>query len=129
MPRASDCAWDPRLAPPADALVVTKTTMDAGSSPAFVEATDAMVGDGRCGADHGLLAVGLRCRHGRLVCRASRRSSPGRRSALARGDPRRPVRPGETITRRRSTSPRELDQLRARGVVVCDTPDGWAEPD
>ena len=41
----ADCAWDPRLVPPADALVVTKTSVDAGSSPAFVEATEAMVGD------------------------------------------------------------------------------------
>jgi nicotinamidase-related amidase len=38
-----DCEWEPRLHPPADALVVTKTTDDAGSCPEFVDATEAMV--------------------------------------------------------------------------------------
>ncbi len=42
---SDDCAWDPRLVPPREAIVVTKTSMDADSCPAFVEATEAMVGD------------------------------------------------------------------------------------
>jgi nicotinamidase-related amidase len=43
-PSSVDCEWEPRLVPPPDALVVTKADMDAGSCPAFVEATDEMVG-------------------------------------------------------------------------------------
>ena len=70
----------------------------SGSSLAFVEATEAMVGDVDAVAHHRFLAVGLRGRHGRFVSPAPRRSSPGRRAALARGDPPRLVRP-----RRRSS--------------------------
>lgn len=40
----ADSACDPRLTPPADAVVVTRTSVDAGSCAAFVEATEAMVG-------------------------------------------------------------------------------------
>jgi hypothetical protein len=38
-PSNADCAWDPRLVPPVDALVVTKTDLDAGFSLAFVDVT------------------------------------------------------------------------------------------
>jgi hypothetical protein len=41
----ADCAWEPQLVPPADAVVVTKISVDAGSCPAFVDATDALVGE------------------------------------------------------------------------------------
>jgi nicotinamidase-related amidase len=40
---SSDCVWDAELEPPADAVVVTKTSMDANSAPAFVDAVEAMV--------------------------------------------------------------------------------------
>ena len=40
----AESAWDPWLTPPADAVVVTRTSVDEGSCAAFVEATEAMVG-------------------------------------------------------------------------------------
>jgi hypothetical protein len=42
-PSSSDCVWDADLEPPADAIAVTKTSMDASSAPAFVYAIEAMV--------------------------------------------------------------------------------------
>ena len=118
-----DCAWDRRLAPPADALVVTKTAMDAGSSPAFVEATEAMVG-----AVDAVLITGFWL----TACVAATALSCAERLAgrvpvvvplslaatrVALYDPE-DDHPAEVDV---ST---QLELLRGRGVIVRDTPDG-----
>ena len=120
----ADCAWDPRLVPPADALVVTKTSMDAGSSAAFVEATEAMVGD-----VDAVLITGFWL----SACVAATAVSCARRFAG-----RTPVVVPLSLAATRlglydpdDDHPADVDvmtkleQLRAAGVVVCDAPDAW----
>jgi nicotinamidase-related amidase len=120
----ADCAWDPRLVPPADALVVTKTSMDAGSSPAFVEATEAMVG-----AVEAVLVTGFWL----SACVAATAASCAQRLAG-----RLPVVVPLSLAATRvclydptDDHPADVDvtakleQLRAGGVVVCDAPDAW----
>jgi len=124
---STDCAWDPRLAPPADALVVAKTAMDAGSSLAFVEATDAMVGTVDAVLITGfwltacVAATATSCaeRLGGRVPVVVPLSLAATRVGLY--DPQDDHPAAVDVTT-------QLDQLRTRGVVVCDTPDGWAEP-
>lgn len=121
---SADCAWDPRLVPPADALVVTKTSMDAGSCPAFVEATEAMAGD-----IDALLITGFWL----SACVAATAASCAQRLA-----PRLPVVVPLLLAATRSglydpwdDHPADvdvgiqLDRLRAHGVIVCDAPDAW----
>ncbi len=121
-----DCAWDPQLVPPDDALVVTKTAMDAASSPAFVEATEAMAG-----AVDALLVTGFWL----TACVAATATSCAERLAgrvpvvvplslaatrLALYDP------GDDHPVEVDVGAR-LGDLRTRGVVVCDSPAGWRE--
>ena len=121
---SADCSWDPRLIPPAGATVVTKTAMDAGSCPAFVTATDAMVG-----AVDAVLITGFWL----SACVAATAASCAQRLAgrvpvavplslaatrLALYDPRDDHAPDVDVTSR-------LEQLRAGGVVVCESPDTW----
>ncbi len=123
-PSGADCAWDPRLVPPADALVVTKTSIDAGSSPAFVEATEAMVG-----AVDAVLVTGFWL----SACVAATAASCAERLAgrvpvvlplslaatrLGLYDPEDDHPAVVDVTT-------QLARLRARGVVVCDTPGAW----
>ena len=122
---SADCAWDPRLAPPAEARVVTKTAMDAGSSPAFVEATGAMVG-----AVDAVLITGFWL----TACVAATATS-----CVERLGGRVPVvvplslaatrvglyDPGDDHPAAVDVTT-QLEQLRTHGVVVCDEPDGWA---
>ena len=123
-PSGTDCAWDPRLVPPANALVVTKTTMDAGSSPAFVEATEAMVG-----VVDAVLITGFWL----SACVAATAASCAKRLAgrvpvvvplslaatrLGLYDPGDDHPAVVDVTTR-------LEGLRADGVVVCDAPDAW----
>lgn len=120
----TDCAWDPRLRPPADARVVTKTSVDAGSSPAFVEATEAMVDE-----VDAVLITGFWL----SACVAATAASCAQRFAgrvpvvvplslaatrLALYDPADDHPADVDVTTK-------LEQLRAGGVVVCDTPDAW----
>lgn len=121
---SDDCAWDPRLLPPSDAAVVTKTDLDAGSSPAFVEATEAMVGDVEA-----LLITGFWL----SACVAATAASCGQRLAG-----RVPVVVPLSLAATRLSlydpgddHPADIDvatnlaALRAVGVVVCDAPDAW----
>jgi nicotinamidase-related amidase len=123
-PSGADCAWDPQLVPPADALVVTKTSMDAGSSPAFVEATEAMVGE-----VDAVLVTGFWL----SACVAATAASCAQRlagrvpvvvplslAATRRGlyDSTDDHPPDVDVTTK-------LEQLRSGGVLVCDTPDAW----
>jgi hypothetical protein len=123
-PAGVDCAWDPRLAPPADAIVVTKTSMDADSTRAFVDATEALVG-----AVGALLITGFWL----TACVAATAAS-----CAARLAGRLPVVVPLSLAATRvalydpaNDHPVELDvaiqlrQRRARGVVVCDAPDAW----
>jgi nicotinamidase-related amidase len=120
----ADCAWDPRLLPPADALVVTKTSMDAGSAPAFVDATEAMVG-----SVDAVLITGFWL----SACVAASAASCAQRLAgrlpvvvplslaatrLGLYDPAddHPADVDVTI---------KLERLRRGGVVVCDAPAAW----
>jgi hypothetical protein len=123
-PSGADCTWDPRLVPPADAVVVTKTAMDAGSSPAFVEATEAMVGD-----VDAVLVTGFWL----TACVAATAASCAERLA---GRVPVVVPLSLAATRVGLYDPEDdhpavvdvavgLEQLRARGVVVCDAPDAW----
>ena len=124
----ADCAWDPRLVPPADALVVTKTSMDAGSSPAFVEATEAMVGDVDAVLITGfwlsacVAATAATCAQrlaGRVPVVVPLSLAATRVGLYDPGDDH-PAAVDVTT---------QLGQLRAHGVVVCDAPDGWrSEP-
>jgi nicotinamidase-related amidase len=121
---AADCAWDPRLVPPADALIVTKTNVDAGSSVAFIEATEAMVGE-----VDAVLITGFWL----SACVAATAASCAQRLAgrvpvvvplslaatrLGLYDPGDDHPADIDVTAR-------LEQLRAGGVVVCDAPDAW----
>jgi len=123
-PSGDDCAWDPGLLPPADATVLTKTDLDAGSSPAFVEATEAMVGNVEA-----LLITGFWL----SACVAATAASCGQRLAG-----RLPVVVPLSLaaTRLGLYDPADdhpaivdvatsLEALRAGGVVVCDAPDAW----
>jgi nicotinamidase-related amidase len=127
-PSGLDCAWDPRLTPPPDAVVVTKTTMDAGACPGFVAATEEMVG--RVDA---LLVTGFWL----STCVAATATSCARR--LGR---RLPVVVPLSLSAARTglydpedDHPDEvdvtaqLDRLRATGVVVCASPDAALRPD
>lgn len=120
----ADCAWDPLLVPPLDALVVTKTSLDAGSSPAFVDATEAMVGD-----VDAVLITGFWL----SACVAATAASCAERLAG-----RVPVVVPLSLAATRlglydpgDDHPADVDvtakieQLRARGVVVCESPDAW----
>lgn len=119
-----DCAWDPRLVPPADAVVVTKTELDAGCSPSFVEATEAMVGDVDAVMITGfwlsacVAATALSCAQ-RLAGRVPV-VVPLSLAATRLGlyDPE-DDHPADVDV---ST---KLDQLRAAGVVVCAVPEAW----
>ena len=119
-----DCAWDARLAPPTDARVVTKTTMDADSSTAFVEATEAMVGE-----VDAVLITGFWL----SACVAATATSCAERLA-----DRLPVVVPLSLAATRvglydpaDDHPalvdvsKKLEQLRASGVVVCDRPSEW----
>ena len=116
----ADCAWDPRLVPPADAAVVTKTVMDAGECPEFVEATEAMVG-----SVDAVLITGFWL----TACVAATATSCAQRLAG-----RVPVVVPLSLAATRlglydpsDDHPADLDvatrleQLRAQGVVVCET--------
>jgi nicotinamidase-related amidase len=120
----ADCAWDAQLEPPGDALVVTKTSMDAGSSPAFVEATEAMVGN-----VDAVLITGFWL----SACVAATAASCAQRLAgrvpvvvslslaatrLGLYDPTHDHPADVDVTTK-------LEQLRVGGVVVCDAPDAW----
>jgi nicotinamidase-related amidase len=119
-----DRAWDPRLLPPADALVVTKTSMDAGSVPAFVDGTEAMVGH-----VDAVLITGFWL----SACVAATAASCAQRLAervpvvvplslaatrLALYDPADDHPADVDVTTK-------LEQLRRGGVVVCDVPTAW----
>jgi nicotinamidase-related amidase len=118
-PLGADCEWNPRLVPPADALVITKTTVDAGSCPAFVQATEAMVGD-----VDALLVTGFSL----TTCVAATATSCAERLGG-----RLPVVVPLSLTAARAGlydpndgHPAEVNaalaRLRAAGVVVCDSP-------
>jgi nicotinamidase-related amidase len=127
-PSGADCAWDPRLLPPEDALVVTKTSMDASATPAFVDATEAMVGN-----VDAVLITGFWL----SACVATTAASCAQRLAgrvpvvvplslaatrLALYDPAddHPADADVATT---------LERLRRGGVVVCDAPAAWrSEP-
>jgi nicotinamidase-related amidase len=120
----ADCAWDSRLVPPADAVVVTKTDMDAGSSPAFVEAAEAMVGDVDAMLITGfwlsacVAATAASCAQrlaGRVPVVVPLSLAATRLGLYDPGDDHPAV---VDVTTR-------LAQLRAGGVLVCDAPDGW----
>lgn len=119
-----DCAWDRRLVPPGDAVVVTKTESDAGSSPAFVEATEAMVGEVEA-----VLITGFWL----SACVAATATS-----CVQRLGARVPVVVPLALAATRVSlyDPSDdhdevidvgtqLAHLRARGVVICDAPDEW----
>ena len=121
-PLGVDCEWDPRLVPPVHALVVTKTTVDAGSCPAFVRATEAMVG-----YVDALLVTGFWL----TTCVAATATSCAERLGA-----RLPVIVPLSLAAARAglydpgdNHPAEVDvalqlaRLRAAGVVVCDSPD------
>lgn len=123
-PAGDDRVWDPRLAPPPDALVVTKTSMDAGACRAFVDATEAMVGTVDAVIISGFWLS---------ACVAATATSSAERLAgrvpivvplslaatrLALYDPSDDHPADIDVTR-------QLPQLRSRGVVVCDAPEGW----
>lgn len=123
-PASDDCVWDPQLVPPSDAAVVTKNSMDAGSSRTFIDATEAMVGTVDAMAVTGFWLS---------ACVAATASSCAERLAgrvpvvvplslaatrLALYDPTHDHPADIDVTRR-------LQQLRSRGVVVCDSPEGW----
>jgi hypothetical protein len=120
----ADCAWDPRLVPPTDAVVVTKAEMDAGSCAAFVEATEAMVGN-----VDALLVTGFWL----SACVAATAASCAQRLAgripvvvpLSLAATRLGLYdPGDDHPAVVDVST-QLERLRARGVVVCDSPDAW----
>lgn len=121
---SEDCTWDPQLVPPPDATVVTKTSMDAGSCRAFVHATEAMVD-----SVDAMVITGFWL----SACVASTATSCAERLAgripvvvplslaatrLALYDPTDDHPADIDVTGR-------LRQLRACGVVVCDTPEDW----
>lgn len=123
-PTGDDCAWDPQLVPPADAVVVTKTSMDAGSCQAFVDATEAMVT-----RVDSVLITGFWL----TACVAATAASCAERftgrvpvvvplslaaTRLGYYDPEHDHPEEVDVTGR-------LRQLRTRGVVVCDSPDAW----
>jgi nicotinamidase-related amidase len=123
-PASADCAWDPQLAPPADAVVVTKTSMDAGCSPEFVEVTEAMVG-----AVDAVLITGFWL----SACVAATAASCATRLA-GRLPVVVPLSLAATRVRLYDSAddhPAEIDvaiqlaRLRSHGVVICDTPDLW----
>lgn len=123
-PAGDDCVWDPQLVPPSDATVVTKTTMDAGSCQPFVDATEAMVA-----SVDALIIAGFWL----SACVAATASSCAER--LAGRVP--VVVPLSLVATRLALydptddHPADIDvtcqlrQLRSRGVVVCDAPEGW----
>lgn len=119
-----DCAWDPRLSPPPDAVVTTKTSVDAGSCRAFVDAVDAMVGEVDAVVVTGfwlsacVAATAASCAH-RLVNRVPvvlPLSLAATRLALY--DPN-DDHPSEVDVTDR------LDEIRADGVLVCDSLATW----
>lgn len=119
-----DCAWNPRLVPPADALVVTKTDMDAGSCLEFVDATEAMVGDVDAVLVTGfwlsacVTATAASCAQrlaGRVPVVVPLSLAATRLGLYDPGDDHPAI---VDVTTR-------LAQLRAGGVVVCDAPDAW----
>lgn len=123
-PTGDDCVWDPRLVPPADALVVTKTTMDASYSQAFVDATEAMVT-----AVDAVLITGFWL----SACVSATAASCAQRFA---GRVPVVVPLSLAATRLKLYDPSDdhpadvdvtgqLQQLRTHGAVVCDTPDTW----
>lgn len=119
-----DCAWDPRLTPPPDALVATKTSMDAGSCQEFVDAVDAMAGE-----VDAVLLTGFWL----SACVAATAASCAPRLAgrvpvvlplslaatrLGLYDPD-DVHPSEIDVTAR------LVEIRSDAVIVCDTPATW----
>jgi nicotinamidase-related amidase len=123
-PAGDDCAWEPRLVPPPDALVVTKTSMDAGSHQSFVDATEAMAAE----AD-AVLVTGFWL----SACVAATAASCAQRLSG-----RVPVVVPLSLAATRvqlydptDDHPAEVDvtqrlrELRAGGVVVCDAAETW----
>jgi nicotinamidase-related amidase len=123
-PSGSDCVWDADLEPPADAVVVTKTSMDANSAPAFVDAVEAMVDE-----VDALFITGFWL----TACVAATAASSTERLAG-----RTPVviplslaatRLGLYNTADDHPPERDvalrLEELRRRGVVVCEYPGQW----
>jgi nicotinamidase-related amidase len=123
-PAGDDCSWNPQLPPPPDAVVVTKTSMDAGSSQSFADATEGMAN--RVDA---LLITGFWL----SACVATTATSCAERLAgrvpvvvplslaatrLALYDATDDHPADIDVTRR-------LHQLRTHGVVVCDRPNDW----
>lgn len=119
-----DRIWDSRLVPPADALVVTKTSMDAGSHQGFIDATEAMV----TGVD-AVLITGFWL----SACVAATAASCAERFA---GRVPVVVPLSLAATRLKLYDPsddhpadvdvtRQVQELRTRGVIVCDTPETW----
>jgi nicotinamidase-related amidase len=123
-PSGSDCVWDADLEPPGDAVVVTKTSMDANSAPAFVDAVEAMVDE-----VDALFITGFWL----TACVAATAASSTERLAG-----RTPVviplslaatRLGLYDTAGDHPPERDvalrLEELRRRGVVVCEYPGEW----
>jgi nicotinamidase-related amidase len=121
---SGDRAWDADLEPPPDAIVVTKTSMDANSSPAFVDAVEAMVNE-----VDALFITGFWL----TACVAATAAASAERLAG-----RIPVviplslaatRLGLYDTADDHPSERDvtlrLEGLRRRGVVVCEHPGQW----
>jgi len=119
----ADRMWDPRLTPPNDA-VVTKTESDAGSSPAFVDATEAMIGEVEA-----VLITGFWL----SACVAATAASCAQRLG-----PRVPVVVPLLLAATRVSlyDPSDhheeaidvgfqLARLHAYGVVICESPDDW----
>jgi nicotinamidase-related amidase len=120
----SDCEWDADLEPPADAVVVTKTSMDANSTPAFVDAVEAMVDEVDTVFITGFWLT---------ACVAATAATSAERLAgrtpvvlplslaatrLSLYDPADDHPPERDVGLR-------LDELRRRGVVVCEHPGEW----
>jgi nicotinamidase-related amidase len=123
-PSSSDCVWDAELEPPADAVVVTKTSMDANSAPAFVDTVEAMVDE-----VDALFITGFWL----TACVAATAASSAERLAG-----RTPVVMPLSLAATRlglydaaDDHPPErdvalrLEELRRRGVVVCEYPGEW----
>ena len=111
---SADCEWDRDLVPPEDAIVVTKTTMDACSSPAFVDAVESIIGE----AD-ALLITGFWL----TACVAATATSCADRFG-ARIPVVVPLSLAATRTGLYGAGVDAcLDQLRRAGVMVCETPE------
>lgn len=122
-----DGEWDPRLVPPAGAVVATKTSVDAGSSPTFVAATEAMIGEVDAMLITGfwlsacVAATAASCAH-RMKARVPvvlPLTLAATRVGLYDPDDDHPAEVDVTA---------RLSAVRADGVIICDRPTDWREP-